>query len=316
MQKNFKVEYKNELAILGLVNKYFWKSKIGPIISILLPLVFMIIFKLVNENDQNFFASGLSSYFAFSILPLLLITFPQLIVEFKISIILRKISVSSISATKFCLIVLFYYLLMVIASNIIVIILYAAFLNKDAKYFFEIINWGQLIYSLLNIYLTTLTFGLLLGILMKKNSIVQVVGFAIMIISILFAGEFIPMTVIARSDALRYISLFSPITYSLGLMNNVLMINNTNFFMMLPIDPSLVPLRNELLSQCYPNNIFDLNHPFVLFDYTFNQENLLIPRTNFVIYEIWQKALNLVMPYVCSGLFLFISIKKFNWTSR
>lgn len=314
--KNCKNKFYSENAIFSLLNTHFWKSKIGPISTISMPFIYMIIYVAIGNNELFF--SGLSSYISFSILPLVLISLPLALVEFKNSIVLRKISTSSISSFKFCCIIFTYYLLTAIISNIIVIILFAIFLNKDVSTYFCIINWGEFIYSLLMLYISSLSVGLLLGVLIKKVNQAQIFGFLILFVSITLAGQLMPLKVLGTVEALKYISLFSPISYSMSLMNNVLAGDSSQILKVIAeVDNGTwVQTINECIKG---QNIFNINNAFGLFDYKYLEIN---GKQEFVvsgfskIYLEWQKILNLLMPYVIFISFIAISTKKFNWTSR
>ncbi len=119
-------DFNPEIAVVSLINKHFWKSKIGPISSIVLPVMFMLMYKIMSIGvSDGIFALSLPTYLTLSVLPLTLITLPQVICEFKTSIILRKISVSTITKFKFTFILLSYYFIALICSTLGVITLYA-----------------------------------------------------------------------------------------------------------------------------------------------------------------------------------------------
>lgn len=300
-----------EKAIFSLLNTHFWKSKIGPISSIIMPLLYMVIYFVIGSSAVFF--SGLSSYLSFSILPLTIIAMPLALVEFKNSIVLRKISTSSINAFKYCIIMFIYYLIVTIIANIIVMVIFTAFLNKDAPDLFKQINWGEFIYSLLMVYISSLSVGLLLGVLIKKTNQVQIIGFLLLFISIILAGQFMPLSVIGKVDAIKYISLFSPISYSMGLMNNVLSGDSNELL-------TLIGIANidkiQIINECIKgNSIFNINAPFCLVDYYFDDSKIVFEGFS-KIYLEWQKIINLLMPYIICISFIAISVKKFNWTSR
>lgn len=314
--KKIKKGFYSESAIFLLLNTHFWKSKIGPISSIVMPLLYMVIYAVIGTNTVFF--SGLSSYLSFSILPLTIISMPLALVEFKSSIILRKISTSSITAFKFCLLMFGYYLIVTIISNLIVITLCATFLNKDAPEIFKTINWGQFIYSLLMVYISSLSVGLLLGVLIKKANQAQIFGFLILFISIILAGQLMPLSVLGSVDAIKYISLFSPISYSMSLMNNVL-VGDSNEIIGLIATANNGSFASVVESCIKGQSIFDVQNPFIIFDYDFsniNGEQEFYVNGYTKIYLEWQKILNLIMPYVICISFITISVKKFNWTSR
>lgn len=314
---NSKISNNDYKAVLWLINKHFWKSKIGPICTCALPLFFMIIYKILSDDTNSMFMSGLASYFSFSILPLCLIAMPQMIVELKTSIILRKISVSSVSALKFCFILATYYICCLIISNLMIVVLFAIFVSNNAKEIFSLINWGEITYALLNIYIVALSFGLLLGIIIKKNNYVQVVGFVVMMISVVFSGQFIPITVLARTDAIRYISLFSPITYPLSLLNNITIPTQKEIILTLPHIPELNQQIEQIKNYTY-NGLFDIHNEFIVFDFLLNNEKVhqIIKIKESIIYYQWQNIMNLVMPWVITIVCAVIGLKKFNWTSR
>ena len=75
------------------------------------------------------------------------------------------------------------------------------------------------------------------------------------------------------------------------------------------------------------NGIFDIKNDFKIFTLNVIESNIEIPGTNekfliatklteSTIYRPWQNILDLIMPYVLTIIFLFVSIKKFKWTSR
>ena len=341
MKKN---ETTQELAVLNLINKHFWKSKVGPISALAIPIFLMIIYKIIGKDETEVFTGGLPSYFSFSILPLAFISLPQMLVEFKTSIILRKISTSKVTAITFCTIILAYNFVAILSANVLIILFYAMFLNVDAPNAFENINWWQLLYALLNVYISTLSFGLLLGVLINKNNLVQSIGFCFVIVSITFSGQFVPISVLYRSQAMQYISLISPTSYSLNLMNVVLLPSNSESILKLfeqevngvklvqiiqDSNYDTTELREKLqdLENYKFNGIFDIKNDFKIFTLSVVESNIEIKPTNqkiliatklteSTIYRPWQNILDLIMPYVLTIVFLFVAIKKFKWTSR
>ena len=347
---------REEIATLELINKHFWKSRTGPLSALTLPFFLMLIYRILGQDDITLFTSGLAAYFSFSILPLCFISLPQMIVEFKTSIISRKISISKITKSKFSLIILSYNFIAIFVATLIITLLYATFLGSEAPKVFENIKWPELIYSLFNIYISCLSFGLLLGVLINKIILIQIIAFLLIIISITFSGQFIPVNVLARSLAIKIFTLFSPTSYSLNMMNMVLENDNKqlidlcwNIFTNDPI-PGLAPNSVQFINGTeafYKDNIenyhfsgiFDLNHTYKMFSIKYysakdNASLLLNSRMDISmlpvdelpivitelkstdVYSPWQLILNIIMPYVLTFTFFIVAIKKFNWTSR
>ncbi len=283
-------KFNSELSIVSLINKFFWKSKIGPLTMFLLPIGFMLIYYLIENNSNNdgpsFFVSAFPAFIALTVLPITMISLPQMLVEIKQSIVLRRISTSSITAIKYNLIVASWFFLMCCFSTLIIIIIFLCFLNTNAPKELTHVNWGEFIFSIIMLFISAISTGILLASVSKKSATVQLVGLSILLLTITLAGYFVPISVIGGIDAIKYMSLFSPINYSTSLLNNTLI---------LPIDG---------ISQSI----------FVFKDFSILSAN---PTDGpIVIIAAWQKVLNLIMPIIISISFNFIAYRKFSWSSR
>lgn len=303
----FKNRYSEELAVFDLVNRHFFKSKVGIIMSATLPLIFMLIYLIfsISKNDYSMLGNSLPVYISLTILPITLIALPLVIVEFKQSIILRKIAISKITALKLSLLLLLYYFIVLLCSTLLTITIYAIFLNKHASYYFSLYNWAEFLYAIINVYLLSLTIGLFLGVICKKTSIVQTIGIGLMFLTLALSGQLIPMSVVASTNAIKYISLFSPLSYPLALLNNI--------FIVVDIDSYKLP--EEILNQIEPllkgSSIFNIDNFYII---DFDKDKMKI--NPIVVYYGWQKVLNLIFPFIISFLIMIFNIKKFNWTSR
>ncbi len=74
-------------------------------------------------------------------------------------------------------------------------------------------------FALLCTSLVALSIGYACGVFIKKTTLPQLIGFIILLISATLAGQFVPLSVIADSEAVRIVSIFSPLTYPLSLIN-------------------------------------------------------------------------------------------------
>ena len=136
------------------------------------------------------------------------------------------------------------------------------------------------------LFISAISTGILLASVSKKSSTVQLIGLSILFLTITLGGYFVPIAVIGGVDAIKYISLFSPINFATSLLNNTLI---------KPIDG---------ISQ----SIFDISNFNIL---------SVDPRDPAItIIAGWQKVLNLIMPTLIFGGFNFIAYKKFSWSSR
>ncbi len=280
-----------EIAVVTLINKFFWKSKTGPLTMLLLPLCFMIMYRLFSDGDNVFFANALPGFISLTTLPITLITLPQMLVEIKQSIILRRISTSEITAIKYNLLVASWFFVLCIFSTFIIFILFLAFLNSGIDKL-SFINWGDLIFSLIMFYISAISVGILISSLAKKSSSAQLIGLGVMLFTLVLAGQFVPLVVIGKVDSIKFISLASPINYSTGLLNNVL----TN--------PGKIGIPTSLNTSGSIFSITDFKIP------SNTSKNPII------IIAYWQKVLNLIMPIIIFIGFNIISYKNFKWSVR
>lgn len=289
-----KIKNKNaEIAIVSLINKFFWKSKIGPITTFALPLIFMTIYNLISKDEKLVFVNALPAFICLSILPITLITLPQMLVEIKQSIVLRRISTSSVKPIKYNLLVSSWFFIACICSTIIVFIIFLCFLNVDTSKFLSYINWGEVIYSLLMFYIVSISVGILIASLSKKSSVAQMIGIGIMFITLILGGQFIPISVIGKIEAIKYLSLFSPINYASSLLNNCLI--------------------NPEFSESYDLGSGSI---FSITDFSMEAQGAPGVSNRIIIISKWQKILNLIMPELIFIGFNFIAYKKFEWSTR
>lgn len=286
-----------------LINKYFWKSIIGPVCSFLMPIIFMAIYLIMSNSKKEFsyFVNGLASYISLAILPLSLLSLPSLIIEFRNSILLRKIKTTGMKSYQLILILLSYFLLINIGVILIVCAIFFIALSATSNLGkISHINWGTFFYGLINLLITSLSFGILLSIYAKNLMNTQIIGVGIILITLLLSGQFIPLNVIGTVPAVNYISLISPLSYSANMIN-------------IACYAEVYSINHEVC-----NNIFNLSKPFEVLQ-RFNDPNGNGSQNIFktvVVYDIWQKVLFIVMPWVISVSFTVISIRFFKWGNR
>ncbi len=186
--------------------------------------------------------------------------------------------------------------------------------------------------------------GLILGVLLKRAGLVQIIGICILLLSMMLAGQLMPLSVLGQSQVAKIVSLFSPLSYPMSLVNNVLCLpdkeiveNVWNILKKYPELRVIMKVQIDEFVKLYSgigdaSNIFSLD-PFYLISITisplpekiFIDAGMAVPdplpcvltaTQKITIYEGWHKVLNLVMPWVISITFGVISMKIFKWTSR
>lgn len=315
--KSFYIKYKSYFAILDLINRYFWKSIIGPLNCILMPLLLMVVYYVIgtqgnnNEIGLTIFVSNLPTFISFAVLPLCFITLPYMIGEFKQSIILRKISSSEVTSSKFCVVVAMFFIAASMFSILITFLMFLCFLNINTQGYLSSLNVISLIYSICNFVVVAFVFGLLLGIVIKRIIIIQMLGFLIMLVSVLLSGQLLPYDTVSSAVPLRILAMLSPVTHPMSLIQNISwnlawiskygdLIKQTN-----------IGLYNQLV---YGSDIFNLSYNFNVLLIKDDNDEINTKLMN--IYFSWEKIIHLLMPYIYTSVLSFLSIKYFKWSAR
>lgn len=304
---NFKVENYKISAMFILINSYFWKTKVGPIFSLVTPFIFMVIYYVLDisgdDSKLSIFVNALPAFLAMSIIPLSIVTLPSMNIEFKNSIILRKIKTSGINPLIYNVITFCFFLAMSLLFSLFTLMVYFIFLASQNSLETHI-NIGTLLYGILALSIVSITFGMFVSVFVKNPLSSQLSGFGIFVLTLTLSGQFIPVEVISKVDAIKYISLFSPLNYAANILN---------IACIAPVDG-------------YNNSLFDLSSEFLIYGFPSNPttstfvENTPtipeIPKPIIVLYEVWQKALFIFMPWILSGVFGSLAIVFFKSSGR
>lgn len=220
---------KKLLSVVKIINLYFWKTKIGPLFAILLPLGFMLIYYAIcsSRNNYDYFMIAIPTYIAMSIMPLSILTIPAMNIEFRSSIILRKIKTNNINATEYSIISYVYYLILNSVAVAITIGMYALFMSNHGGGF-QFINTGSLIYAITTMILVSISLGTFLSIIIKNALNSQIVGFAIIMFSLLLSGQLINIYIVPKVEVLKNIAYVFPLVYPLSDMNIATLFSNDN----------------------------------------------------------------------------------------
>ena len=314
--------FSKEINLFNFLLKLFFKTKIGIIIAEFFPIMFMVIYYVIysskiddsdNVSSMSYFVMGLPSYIVLSIIPLSLITLPQIMVELKNSILLRRIKTSGIKKEQYLLIIFLQYFMLSIISCLITFLIFLSFVNTKVNEELKSINFGNIIYSTLMLILSSITLGMMIGSILKNVLISQLIGVGLFMVTMMFGGLMMPINVFGEIFAIKIITLFSPINYATGLVLNSgylqsdLLLNKIN---------SLTGSNLDSLSLGY--NIFDINTSFKYPDVDFSTITTQGKPSSdtIVIFDKWQKVLNLLMPYILTIVFSISSYFKFSWYGR
>lgn len=295
-----KQNHKLNLATLNLMHKYLLKSLWGLLISLIVPITYLLLFLAISINKDNpgFYINSIYAVLGISVLPISLLTIPAMNIEFRKSIFLRKLKLENVSRYRYNLLVFTYFFLVQLAICLINFIFYIsiAAITKNMNLYskniniwdaIKKINYGAVFYSIFMLLTVAISFAILLSTFIKSSLLAQIISIGIIFLSLLFCGVVIQIEEWDKVTFLRYVSLFSPLSQPILSIN----ISTTiNFINLQTWDFSL-------------NNLFDFS------------SNVVLVKDK-IIFQNWFKPLFVFLPIIYSSLFLVFGIRNFNFSSR
>lgn len=310
--------------LLKIINIHFWKSIVGPFFAFGFPLIFVAILGTLI-GYQSMFAALIS----ISSIAVALAAMPQAIFEFKQSTLLKRIGITPIKPWMFLLTAAGYYVGIMIIGTIItfslsLLIFMGNFdVGKEiAKTTVQIpgvlapvtdvpvlafsisdilanTNWGGFIWSLLMCIIISTSLGMMIMSVSKNIMMISGLGVPILILSQFLAGQVLPFSMLRPVDALWYMSYITPLKPAVSMLVE----SSQGTF------KSLYDPANNVVNLLPTGsiNIFDINSQFHVMETT---------RFDKPVFSVAENVLNLILPFVWTGLFVFISLKKFKWTTR
>ena len=341
MNKNFNPIDKGQIlsmnALFSLINNHFFKSIINPFFAFLFPAIFVAILGMMLG-----YSALLGGLIAIPSMTIALFVLPFTIFEFKSSVLLKRIAVTNIKPWMFLFAMITYYFAIVIVSTIITILLSMALFSQywevgeniftypagDAsgmydqvvhapslKKYFENASWGGIIWGVIMNSLIGSAIGFLVVSFAKSSLILQGVLLPILILSQFLSAMVLPISMVKGIDAIWWLTYASPFRYSTGLINesfNSNIVQDTTTWLG-PILTGTDGVRTQIVTvQLEQSSIFDIDKIFSVL----NTKATGISKLYDPIFNKTDKVLNLVMPFVISGIFMGISLKTFKWSTR
>lgn len=275
------------LILLQIMNLYFWKSLLGPIMSFIVVPLLSLGFLLINSDYVNTIMPSVISN------PLIFLPFWFLIsaiYDLKKNSIVEKIFIFSKKPIHSNIIVTLFLFIIIIMSflwNLFVVFLIS--LNKDTfKYnLFSSIDWGAVVFIVLLSLFLSISISSMIYTFIKSPIKGQLVSYILSVFFMIFSGSVAPMAS-TTSSVITYISYFSPFKY---------------------ISSSFVVAMNSGFS---PNNldnvsIFDLSKNFIISSAKV-EGNQIILESKFILFHSYDLCLNIFVPLILSIVFLSLSL--------
>ncbi|MGL5308442.1 MAG: hypothetical protein ACRC9F_00115, partial [Metamycoplasmataceae bacterium] len=300
----------------------FWKSFFGPFFSFVFPLIFVALLGTLLGFDQL-----LGGAMAIASMSIALTAMPQAIFEFKRSALLKRIGVTPIKPWMFLVVAgIFYFIIMIIATfwtMAIGIAIFSSLMDKGreiaqipgTEYYLlsatlgatlENVNWIGFFWGVIMNIIVGISLGFVLVSTSRSTLAIQGLGIPILIISQFLSAQVLPLPMIIDASFMKYISYLSPFRYSTGLMIE-------SFTSTIDFDALATALSNPITHDVQiliasSSNIFDVSTPFEMLK--FNKD------TPEIMFGTADKIVNLIMPFVFTGIFAGIAVKTFKWSTR
>ena len=322
-------------SIFYIINSHFWKSITGPFFAFGFPIIFIAILGTMLGYDQV-----LGGILSIPTVTVSLTILPVALFEFRSSSLLKRIGVTPIKPWMFMLAISTYYIVIMILGTIFTLcmamIIFSGYFNNGrlietvsiatqdpsnpliqanlyAPTFKEVlnhVNWGGFIWAnLMNIIVST-SLGLLISSLCKSSLSIQGISIPILILSEFLAAQVLPIGMVRNINALYYVSYITPFKYTTGLI-----VESWTGEMI--VDFNALTIENGIgiinISYASTQNIFNVTQSFSTFYKNFGTSGV---NNGDLIFNTADKILNLVMPFVFTGLFTTIALKRFKWGNR
>ncbi len=195
-------------SILFILNQYYWKSISAPFFTFIVPPIFILI--LGNVLDPKIVLPGL-----ISMCPLILgtISLPQVIFEFKQSVLLKRIGVAAIKPIHFIMIISAYYCVLMFVSVLFALAFSMAIFSGSFTKVFGYVDYGQFLFAqLLNIILS-IELGMMIASFFKTLMAIQVAGFFMVIVTLFLSGMVIAPIFLSQKPGMLTTSYIMPHKY-------------------------------------------------------------------------------------------------------
>lgn len=282
-------------SLFKLIAAQYWKSKSEMFFMFIFSIVFIAVFGYIFAASSNYsaeaFMASLSGIFLLQVIQGGMQSMPTAIMEFKTSVLLKRIGATPIKPYMFVLTAASFYFAMTILQifwMLLWMLLFFSFQNfvtftgasiDGYSLIFgsaSTIDWGGYSFSLFYGLLLAMFIGLFIASISKSALASQSIGMAFFFTNMLFAGLLFPIETINKIDWLSKISYIAPFRYV------------------------------SALSSVAWNGVGGAGS-------IFDPVGLNAASLGFQNYDNW---LDLFMPIVWIGLLSFLAIKYFKWNVR
>ena len=283
--------------LFKIYNKNYWASIFSPILTFVIPVVWMWLIStifLFSNNGQYISLNVVLTPTALftSLYVVLVLSLPQAVFEIKDSVLIKMLKTSSIKKWQILLVGVLYYSVAALISYIISLLISLIYsltsetLRQTIFWMYTQVNWGCLIYVLFVNLILGASFGIMIASLTKTSSVIYFVGILVILLSIVLCGFGVPI-LIARDQMpfLWLLGYFDFIHYGVASSYEAMFASASTY-------------------NLYNSNIFDFSTKYVAMITG-------IIQYPFEVYYPYDKVLNIFLPFFMSIGFVAISFRSF-----
>ena len=304
--KKLKLKARLSKSVLILVNMQLFQSILRLIFSFIFSLVLILGLGFMNIYGFGLIHTGLGfmnvivGIMTFQILQTGIQILPEAIIEFKQSVILKRIGATPIRSIDFILIMISYYFSVIFVQFWWIVLwttLAFGFLNFGNAtggtntgielLFSGNVDWFGFFIASMYTSVLAIVVGLFIASISKSSIHSQVIGGIIFFVSMFLSGNFISIQTIDSMEGMRYVSMITPFRS----VNNLTYIawNSTNPY---------------AIFQPWNNAVFPL------FSSNTAEQNMTYTIESWFIWFSW------IMPFVIIVTLVALSAKFFKWSKR
>ncbi|KAF0851452.1 ABC transporter ATP-binding protein/permease [Spiroplasma poulsonii] len=215
-----RVRGKNK-PLIDLMLKYYYKGFFVPFFLIVYPILLLFLkgfaFKQLNDNPAQNIHTLVGSIAMVQAMSVGIFIIPQTILEFKNSVLMKRIGATNIKPVFFVLSVMFVGLIFIITSFLWTLLWAGIFFGPSFgwKEIAAPNNFEPAVPFVVLVFISTISLGMMLSSIFKSTTSF-IAGSNVIFMQIAFlSGAFIPAELINGSDVLKYVTYINPFKYKM-----------------------------------------------------------------------------------------------------
>lgn len=289
-------------SVLQVINSYFWKSLIGPIIifgfSVLWVGITLLMWNILGVIIPTLILPASFLTFVFIIC---IVVIPISINDLKKSIIFKKLGASTIKPWSFMTILLCYYYLICLIGYFYQMPWCYLFMHNNKQLITEFFNgahWAEVFYIFSISFLMCSTLGITISSLLKQN-------YKIIVFAVIFITVSIPLAGLAAPISLVH-NAHNPYHTNLPSLSNLVYIDPLWY---------LTSGANEIWFK-YNTTINIYNSDYFNITTAYYSRSISVSGLTIEVLSCQEKIANIFVPILLFTMFEVINIRTFKWSNR